>query len=187
MPAESQIPGLEVERDGQRVATATWGTAIPVDPGKRAVAARAPGRTPWSASFDIATPGNTIIAVPPLAEVGGAPRHQPTPADSGPHTLSTIGWMSLGGGAVGLGLGVAFAFVAASKGSDADAICPIGACAREEIARYNGAYKDAQTAVTTAQVALGLGVVFAAAGAVLLWTGRTRNGANVTRSVVASW
>ncbi|HLK92094.1 MAG TPA: hypothetical protein VKZ18_19535 [Polyangia bacterium] len=62
------LEGLRVERDGVALAAAGWSTAVPVDPGLHVVAARAPGRTPWSTSLRIgAAAEHLTVTVPVLA------------------------------------------------------------------------------------------------------------------------
>jgi serine/threonine-protein kinase len=177
VPADSQVAGLELERDGQRVLPATWGTPIPVDPGRRLIVARAPGHTPWRTEIDASIPGRTVVTVPLLTEIHEV--HETTPPPPAPASTTTpltttLGWISLGVGVVSLGVGGAFAAVAGSKSDDADRICPTGRCTRDEISWYRETYDGAKSAATAAGIAIGLGLAFAAGGAVLLSIGRPR-------------
>src|SRR5262249_4314765 len=49
VPAETNVAGFEVRRDGSPVGSSEFGTAIPVDPGDHAIDATAPGKKPWHA------------------------------------------------------------------------------------------------------------------------------------------
>jgi hypothetical protein len=44
---------LSVMRDGMEVRDGTWGTAVPVDPGRHSISARAPGKRPWSQEIEV--------------------------------------------------------------------------------------------------------------------------------------
>jgi hypothetical protein len=65
----AEIPGLVVSRDGTALQAAAWGIAMPVDPGKHAVRAEAPGRESWVQSV-VFEPGKTVtLEVPVLVEL----------------------------------------------------------------------------------------------------------------------
>jgi hypothetical protein len=70
-------PNTKVERDGQDVGKAAWGTGVPVDPGKHVVRVTAPGKKPWSDEVDVpATSRAFTVTVPALADL---PIEQPEP------------------------------------------------------------------------------------------------------------
>lgn len=59
----------QVERDGQDVRKASWGTGVPVDPGKHVVRVSAPGKQTWTDEVDVpATPRTFTVTVPPLED-----------------------------------------------------------------------------------------------------------------------
>ncbi|HEY0988028.1 MAG TPA: hypothetical protein VGD80_13280, partial [Kofleriaceae bacterium] len=59
------IDGLEVLRDGEILDPASWGQAVAVDGGTHTVSARAPGRSPWTATVTVAVERDTrAIEVP---------------------------------------------------------------------------------------------------------------------------
>lgn len=53
VPPSSALDGLEVRLSGRLVARASWGVALPVDPGDHRIDARAPGREPWLANVRV--------------------------------------------------------------------------------------------------------------------------------------
>jgi hypothetical protein len=196
---ESEIPGLEVERDGQAIHAAMWGTPVAIDPGTYRVVARAPNREPWTHEVTVKEPGKTIVAVPLLAlhSPAAAPPASPGAAQpSPPHTepasstLRTTGWILTGAGALGLIGSGAFLAVAGSKSSDADAVCPSGTgCTRDEINRYDQLYSDAESSMTTSRVLLGVGGALLVAGVVLVLIAPSNqaNGAVAGRRPSADW
>lgn len=59
--------GFEVQKDGQIVGSGTWGSAIPLDPGRHEFSATAPGYKKWSSTVQIdATGGTTRVSIPRL-------------------------------------------------------------------------------------------------------------------------
>jgi hypothetical protein len=69
VPADHNVPGLEVLRGNDRVDPAGWNHALPIDGGTYTIAARAPGRTPWSITRTIKIESDAqTIEIPKLAE-----------------------------------------------------------------------------------------------------------------------
>jgi len=66
VPPESDIPGLEVTRDGTAVGRAVWGTLVPVDPGPHAFVASAPARKSWQTTVVVEAGRQGVVTVPPL-------------------------------------------------------------------------------------------------------------------------
>jgi hypothetical protein len=178
-----RFDGLEVRRDGTLVAPAQWGAALPVDPGKHAFAATAPGRTPWHGTVDVAADGaTTTVSVPDLAEAGGAsaPREEtdPRPDDSiapradvtttSPQRLAAE--VLAGAGAVGIGVGAAFGIVAWVKHGQSN-----GGCDQANVctAAAGAARDDAIRAGNVSTAAFGIGLALAAGG-VVLWVTEPR-------------
>lgn len=137
---EDTTEGLTVERvevtSGRREALsrATWGVALPIDPGSYRVTASAPGKTPWSSNVTIPPEAGTqTVAIPALAAGAASPADTaskeptpPPPADEGEEVWSTQHWIGLGIGAVGIvGFGVSgvLAALAVGKNGDADELC----------------------------------------------------------------
>jgi hypothetical protein len=77
----SQAPGLEVRVDGEIVAEADWGTALPHDAGGHEVVASAPGRAAWTTHLDLTAGGqNAAVEVPALASEPAIAPPPPVPA-----------------------------------------------------------------------------------------------------------
>jgi serine/threonine-protein kinase len=128
VPPASEIPGLQIKRDGELVGKALWGAAIPVDPGSHTIAATAPGKKDWQTTLDIG-PGNrsAVANIPALgggadadtsavrAEEGGNAAPVPQDASSGNGSLlRTSALVTAGAGIVGMGLGALFGLQAKS-------------------------------------------------------------------------
>lgn len=62
-------PGTQVKRDGQEVRKASWGTGVPVDPGKHVVRVSAPGKQTWSDEIEVPAASRTFtVSVPALPD-----------------------------------------------------------------------------------------------------------------------
>jgi hypothetical protein len=82
VPPGSDLPDLEVRRDGEVVGRAEWGAPIPLDPGPHAVEARASGRQAWQGHAPVLGVGaKASVEVPPLAPLPEAPA-APVPASA---------------------------------------------------------------------------------------------------------
>lgn len=70
-----EVPGLEVSRDGAKVAKALWGTEVPLDPGEHVIDANAPGKKPWTTKvkLDPANLAPISIVIPPLSDAPPEP------------------------------------------------------------------------------------------------------------------
>jgi len=53
VPAASNVAGLTLQVDGTELASAAWGTALPVDPGSHVVRAEAPGFEPFEQNLTL--------------------------------------------------------------------------------------------------------------------------------------
>ena len=144
VPQESDVPGLEVTRDGTAVGRAVWGTLVPVDPGPHVFGASAPARKSWQATVSVEAGRQGVVTVPPLeveqgseapAVVAPPITGQAIAPPSGPQaTIGTrvvppvaLGRSAGGGqgrawgiaaatlGAVGIGAGSVLGFVAKSQ------------------------------------------------------------------------
>jgi hypothetical protein len=109
VPPESAVSELAVDRDGDNVQQAAWGTPVPVDPGNHAVRATAPGRTAWTTTVSVKEPGEHVATVPVLppattTAAATAPPGLPEPAStagvgaSEPETPQRSGWFTGPGG-----------------------------------------------------------------------------------------
>jgi tetratricopeptide (TPR) repeat protein len=146
VPATSRVPGLQVLRDGVAVGEVQWGSALPVDPGKREVTASAPGRQTYADTVTVgegmaatlkvpalqpapetaaaapapATAPTAAVAPPPAPALPPADQPAPEEASSGPGPL-VIGLGVVG--VVGLGAGTVLGLMAKSKYDDSKEHC----------------------------------------------------------------
>lgn len=126
---EDPAPGMTIKRGKIAVAEATWGSAVPVDPGRYDLVARAPDRLPWRESVDVAGEGESVtITVPALVEAESTV-DEPVPQPENPDQVEggggqqTAGIILLAAGGVGIGVGVVLAGLAHSKASESNDFC----------------------------------------------------------------
>ncbi|HEX8795529.1 MAG TPA: tetratricopeptide repeat protein [Polyangiaceae bacterium] len=179
----SDVPGLEVKRDGVKVGHAEFGLAIPVDPGTHVIDATAPSKQPFSGKVDVAPKqGNatltvTLIDAPqtqaaptPVAapSPASAPASAPAAAEEPPSTWSgqkTVALVVGGVGVVGIGVGSIFGLMAKSKNDQALQNCRTSTlCSQTGLDLTN----DAKSAATVSTIAFIAGGV-ALAGGIVLW------------------
>jgi len=171
--AARRVPGLELRINDAPIPSASWNTAMPVDPGKTRVEARAPGKKPWSVEVNVAV-GPSSQAVD-IGELADAP--QPLSTDSAgvlaeklaPHdpgaTQRTIGYVIGAVGVVGLAVGGYFGYRAMDLNKQSKAQCraeDANACTSEGAAMR----QDAQSAATVSTIS-------SIGGGVLVGTGLT--------------
>lgn len=128
VPPETQVPGLEVRRDGVVLGRALWNLAVPTDPGGHVVVATAPGKKSWTGRVTL-DPGGSVIVTVPALETDAVQRPSPPPdrPDAAPKPAGrtqTVAGLTLAGlGVVALGVGAGFGLHAAAKKNDSDAHC----------------------------------------------------------------
>jgi hypothetical protein len=176
IPPPSDLPDLEIKRDGSVIRRAAWGTAMPVDPGDHLIEASAQGKAPWKQTVTIgAKADNKTISIPVLELAPVAPASAPTaPAETTPAPVqvrtssrSPAGWVAMGFGVVGLGVGTYFGLQAMSDQKKADEKCPSDVCQGDGLSNN----QDAIKAANLATVGFGVGIVGLGVGTVLLLTG----------------
>ncbi len=188
--------GTEVVVGGQALPRAGWDVPTPVDPGDVEVTATAPGRNKASKHVTVAAgqtaevalalenapPGAAVVApVPPPPAAAatppdtGAPRDATSPPltepppepEHGGSAARTIGFITLGVGAVGTAGFVAFAVMAKSKYDEIKDQCGGRRCD----ASYNGQIDDGQRLQLFANISLGVAAAGVVAGLILVSTG----------------
>jgi hypothetical protein len=144
-PAVAALPGLVVKRDGQPLAQAAWGSALPADAGAHTVEVSADGRKTWRGSVRLAAERDSqTLSVPPLeaaasgstapsepvVETAAPPRAAPASATESASALRPVGLVLGGLGVVGVGVGAVFGLKAQSsnKQSKADGHCDANGC-----------------------------------------------------------
>jgi hypothetical protein len=200
VPEAARVPGLEVKRDATLVRPPMWGAPMPVDPGKHAVHASAPGHKPWTASIEVPGKGASLsvqvlalepldagapgpVAPGPSAAPAAAPTQPSTSPDAAPagdagRGQRLAGFVVGGAGLVGLGVGTVLAFGARSRFQESEAHC------REDLCSQAGVdiRDDARGKGTVATVVGGIGVAALAAGAVLVLTAPSAGASRASRA-----
>lgn len=188
VPAEANVPGLTVRRDGVVVSQALWGVAVPVDSGAHSISVTAPGKQEWRQTVEVGSQKKSeAVTVPVLSDE--APPVLPAPPASGTAPVAVTndpkgtadtttpgnswmvpaGWTGLGLGVAGAGIGVAYQLTRKSKVDDRDAICPRGTgCSTEEATTIDQLTDDARKANTMSMVGFAAGGAFIAGGVALL-------------------
>ena len=166
--------GLVVKRDDVALDAATWGVALPVDPGKHTFSAEAPGKKPWSTTAETKGPGTTVSVTVPALEPApaGTPTAAPSTistagpvADDGLSTRRTIGLVVGGAGIAAIAVGAVMGGLASSKWSDAQD----NHCRTDTLCDPTGValVGDAKTFATVSTATFIAGGVLAAGGATL--------------------
>jgi hypothetical protein len=170
----TDLPDLEIKRDGSVIRRAAWGTAMPVDPGEHWVEVAAPGKLAWRHSVTVGAKADTKTIIVPALE--NAPTPPPTLVAATPSTASPeqrvakpspAGWVALGFGAAGLGVGTYFGLRALSQQKEADKFCDANGCSTANGATQNS---DAIKSANLSTVGFSIGLVGVAVGTVLLLT-----------------
>jgi len=194
-PSES----LSVQRAGEEVGAAAWGTPMPIDPGSHRVEASAPGKLPWSQEVELLVPGETVtVVIPTLEDKNPAPpepvaaaepeRAEPVvERDAG----SSRGWRTAGTiamavvGVGGVVTGAVFAMSASDETAAARELCVGGeggnVCDRDSaLPGFDGGVREqeelqkhrdrAESDALVSYVAIGVGVAALAGSAILLFT-----------------
>jgi hypothetical protein len=184
VPADTQVEGLVIERDGHEIGPGAWSTAIPVDGGAHVVRASALGREPFTTTIVIGTEADDqTVEIPVLATpvVVVAPARVASPAVTPVPTVpwatpARLRWAGIGAASVGVVLfGTAgYALTKALNAKKAsNSNCFVDGCNDTGI-------RDRSEAVSRGNLATLLGVsgaVLVGAGATLLYlahrSGRT--------------
>jgi hypothetical protein len=177
VPSEARLPGLVVERDGQRVAEVTWGMSVPIDPGEHRIAVSARGFKEYGETVLVEGEGarvtvaihklpklasSTPSALPPPkpvnTAVAGDDGVSPAPATPASSPWRTVGYVASGVGLAGLVVGGLLIRSAGNMGDDARA------------QHDPGLYDDARSRQTLGRISLGAGAALLGAGVVLVLT-----------------
>lgn len=165
---KSKVDGLVVKRDDETLEPATFGTPLPVDPGKIVLTAEAPGFQSWRTEIEIDPASkHRVVEVPPLVPspkpIAPAPTQQVTVAQPGTALQPTYvtrrvehgTWsgarkfsLVLGlAGAGALGTGAYFGVHSKHLQDDANRLCPESTCNDPAGLDYNDrAKQSARTA-----------------------------------------
>jgi hypothetical protein len=172
VPADSQIGGLELLRDGAAVDQAAWNQALPVDGGEHLITARAPGNAEWSTKLTVGGERDVqTVLIPKLRPVIGATRPPLAPAAeaegaavvSAPATAPRAPriWLPITVGAAGV------AMLGGALGFELSASSTYDQSKKErDPAKQDSLWHSANT---RRYVAEGLGIAGLAAGGVAVW------------------
>lgn len=186
--AANQVPGLVVKRNGEVVDTASFGLAVPVDPGKVTIEASAPEHVTWTQDVDVAEQGAVKVEVPALVAAPPPPKNtEPPPVvETKSSWQKPVGIAGVGVGGAVLVTGVIFGLVASSKWSSAfNEGCTHDTNVCTTQAGYDDS-KSANTFATLSNVFVIGGAVVAGAGAVLWLTAPKDHTVEPSRSTTGS-
>jgi serine/threonine-protein kinase len=175
------VDGLQLELDGAAMNRATWGIAVPLDPGKHSLVARAAGHETWRGEAVVPEgPAEIMIAVPKLAASAGSTRAAP-PLQTAPTRRAAAGterrspsllarrmpYIVGGVGAASVVLGGLLGLRAISKNGEAEEICVDREtrCPPDQIQRHSDLTAAAHAARTAGYLTFGLGLVGIGVGA----------------------
>jgi hypothetical protein len=122
-------PTVTLLRNGQELSPAVIGNAIPVDPGRYRLEARAPGKVAWTDEVLVEGEGEIVaVHVPALADeavaAAGASTAAAEPVAAEPSdTGQTLAWVIGGVGVASIATGATFALLASSNWSKAEDGC----------------------------------------------------------------
>jgi serine/threonine-protein kinase len=183
-PETGKLAGLSIKRDDKPVRQATWGVALPVDPGTHNIEVTATGKQKWTSQIEVGAQADSkSIAVPGLEDDatnttngnGGTEtsktdetsKETPQPSKDDGSGKRVAGLVVGGIGVVGIGLGSFFGITAISKSSDAKKDCSPTLCTDSTSVSTNN---DAKSAALIADIGFGAGVVALGVGAFLFLT-----------------
>jgi hypothetical protein len=195
------LEGATLELDGTAIGASALGTALPIDPGAREVKVSAPGKKTWTKLLQVKDEAGTItVEVPELEAEAAAPETAPTAAPAPPKPApekteakvssgggSTLGWVALGVGVVGVGVGSYFGLTTFSKKKDSEDHCG-EAIGQSDANRCNPTGLDlrdeAKSAATISTIGFAVGAVGVGAGVVLLLSGGSKPEKSARRTQV---
>lgn len=184
--------------DGTEVGAGVRGTPLPIDPGTHQIEVSAPGKKTWSTTIEVKDEAATTpVTVPELEAEEAAPTEAPPPAEvpkdePAPAPVkasggsSTLGWVALGVGVVGVGMGSYFGLTTLSKKSESDDHCgsKIGQSNANQCDQKGVDLRDeAKSAATLSTIGFAVGAVGIGAGIYFLAT----SGGSKEKSAKALW
>jgi hypothetical protein len=195
-PETAQLSALRITRDNTALASALFGIAIPVDPGKYHIVASADGYQSFETDIDVTPNGDSksveipalkvsTTAAPPAAGLGATaagntasetptsiPPRNPEPEAPRSHGngLRSAAYVTGALGVVGLGIGSYFGIRAISKNSDAESHCPRGNLCDDT--QGESLTNDAKHAAVASNIAIGVGAALVVGGVVLFLTSK---------------
>lgn len=173
---EAPVDGIVVTRNGERVTNASFGTPLPVDPGRYEIVAVAPGYLRWEKRIQVEGGADQkTLSIPPLEAVPAEPAPGPTTEpvtqdsrrDAAPasHDGKRVAGFAVGGAGIAVtATGLVFGVLARSKYRDAEGACPtFSDCSAEAMSLR----RDANTFANIANVGVAIGLAAVTTGVVL--------------------
>jgi tetratricopeptide (TPR) repeat protein len=171
------VKGLVITRNGIDIPEASWGAAVPVDPGEYELLAKAPGKLPWRDDVELNDEGEEFeVRVPAMANaaLNSDEDFSPDEPDGGATDEAGNGQLIAGVvvgavGIVGIGIGAAFAGIAHSTAAESEDNClpnDPNQCDAEGVSLR----EDAQSAQTVYVLSLALGGAATVVGLILILT-----------------
>ena len=172
VPKDSGVTDVKV--DGQPLGSGGWFLPLPYDAGEHVIELSGAGRVPQTlrATVTVAhvehVTAPTLLVSAPMAPVSLEPpasqEASAQPADTGPSSPPTLGYVALGVGAVGIGVGTVFGVLALGKKGTVDDHCHGERCDPTGI----DAASATRTLATVSTVGFVVGLAAAAGGAYLV-------------------
>jgi hypothetical protein len=181
VPDDARAPGLTVSIDGEVYEEPTWGAALPMDPGKHVIEARAAEKVGYKGDFLVGEGGGqATVTVPRLAE---KPKEAQPESALGLSLLAEqvaqnrarriVGYTLDGTGIAAIAVGAVFGVLAIGANDRSK-----NQCTPESCTEYGANLShDANTYAWVSNVTIGLGLVAVVAGTVLIMTSKPPAGA----------
>ncbi len=169
--ARKDLSAVTVTMDGEPFADHLDGTAIPVDPGDHTFTFATAGQPAMQKRLIIRESQKDRREAVQFGEPPAPPAIAPAAPATPEHRLGTqkiVAMVTGGLAVVGLGLGSAFGLMAASRKSDAEAVCPGDCNDADGVSKWS----DAKTAARLSDVFFAAGAVLLAGTAVLWFTAK---------------
>jgi hypothetical protein len=169
VPPGSDLPELEIKRDGSIIRRAAWGTAMPVDPGDHVIEASAQGKVSWKHTLTVRGKAEVKTVAIPMLESAPAIATVPAPGPTVPVATPSVvetrapnraaAWVALGFGTVGVAMGSYFGMQAMADQKTADDACQ-PRCTGDGLRANDQAIKSANLSTvgfSVGLISLGLG------------------------------
>jgi hypothetical protein len=170
-------PGTKIRRGDVELGDASFGSALPVDPGTYTVTASAPGYATTTSVVTVAEGASSVVEV----QLGAPSAGGEIPAKVPASTNRTAGWVIAGVGAAGLATGVIAGILTLSRKGTVDENC------NADTKKCNQAGLDAAESGKTlgkiTTVGLVLGAIGVGVGGYLLLSGSPES----PRTAVSAW